>query len=285
MSNHYSVHMLNLASECGLPVRPNQQWPVSDDVFLSFKAQYLEWSDRRDRSLSDYLRNSSQLFRVYLSYHERFFRLASQIVWYLDEIIMRDPLRVIAERATGDIENDKIEAIQLLQFLSRFHSALSNGYILFAGPQVLESRNTDVYSIIADSLLKLPEIHSALEQSTYYGYTSRKDSEGRDTSVYQLKLDSGGLFGWGSMSIGGGKSVSTPAIRIGETLPAVTLEQLQKIVKLDFRQMMKGAYITEIKRTLALVDTGQGIRRGSGNKRKSQKTSFLFSLENQEWVA
>jgi hypothetical protein len=251
--------MLSLASECGLPVKPDEQWPVSDDVFLSFKAQYLEWSDRRDRALSDYLSTSSQLFRVYLPYNERFFHLASQIVWYLDEIIIRDPLRILAERPTRDIENDKIEAIQLLQFLSRFYSALSNGYILFAGPQVLESRKTDVYTNIAGSLLELPEIRSALEQSTYYGYTTRKDSEGRDTSIYQLKLDSGGIFGWGSMSIGGGKSVATPAIRIGETLPTVTLEQLQKTVNLDFRQMMRGAYITEIKRTLALVDTASDL--------------------------
>jgi hypothetical protein len=168
-------------------------------------------------------------------------------------------LRLIVERLNGDIENDKIEAIQLLQFLSQFHSALSNGYILFAGPQVLESNKTNVYSNIANSLLELPEIRSALQQSTYYGCATRKDSAGRDTSIFQLKLDSGGIIGWGSMTFGGGKSVSTPAIRFGETLPPATLEDVQKVVNLDLNQMMKGSYITEIERTLALVDTASDL--------------------------
>ena len=257
--NPHSGYMFTLASECGLPIDPREQWPVDDDAFILFKSKYLEWSDGRDKRLSDYLSNSSSLFRVYLPYNNRSFHLASQIVWYLDEIIIRDPLRIIVERSNEGIENDKLEAIQLLQFLSRFRSILDNGYILFAGPHVLKSRKTDVYSDIASSLLELPEIQSALEQSTYYGCTTRKDSEGRDTSVYQLMLDSGGIFGWGSMSFGGGKSVSAPAIRIGEILPPVTLEELQKVVKLDLKQMMRGVYITEIKRDLALVETASDL--------------------------
>ena len=125
MTNHYSVQMFTIASECGLPVKIDDVWPVSDDAFLLFKTRYLEWSNERDRHLRNYLSTSSQLFRVYVPYNERVFHLASQIVWYLDEIIIRDPLRLVAEKPHGDIENDKIEAIQLLQFLSQFHSALS----------------------------------------------------------------------------------------------------------------------------------------------------------------
>ena len=124
---------------------------------------------------------------------------------------------------------------------------------------MLESRKTDVYSNIAKSLLELPKIRSALQQSTYYGCTTRKDSEGRDTSVFQLKLDSGGIIGWGHMTIGGGKSVSAPAIRLGETLPPATLEEVQKVVSLDLNQMMRGSYIMEIERTLALVDTASDL--------------------------
>ncbi len=259
MTNHHSVQMFNIASECGLPVKVDDIWPVSDDAFLSFKTCYLEWSDQRDRHLRDYLSTSSPLFRAYVPYNERLFHLASQIVWYLDEIIIRDPLRILAEKPHGDIESDKIEVIQLLQFLSRFHSALNNGYILFAGPHVLKPRRTDVYSTVAKALLELPGIRSALQQYTYYGCTTRKDSEGRDTPVYQLKLDSGGIIGWGSMTIGGGKSVATPAIRLGETLPPATLEEVQRIVNLDLNQMMRGSYIAEIERTLALVDTASDL--------------------------
>ncbi len=259
MPNHYSVEIFTIASECGLPFRVDDVWPVSDDAFLSFKTRYLEWSNERDRHLREYLSTSSQLFRVYVPYNERVFHLASQIVWYLDEIIIRDPLRTIAEKPQGDIEYDKVEAIQLLQFLYRFHSALSNGYILFAGPQVLESPDSHVYSTIAKSLLELPEIHSALQQSTYYGCTTRKDSGGRDTALFQLKLDSGGIIGWGHLTIGGAKSVSAPAIRLGETLPPATFEDVQKVVSLDLNQMMRGSDITEIERTLALVDTASDL--------------------------
>jgi hypothetical protein len=108
-------------------------------------------------------------------------------------------------------------------------------------------------------LLERPEIRSSLQQSIYCGYTTRKDSEGRDTTVYQLKLDSGGIIGFGSMTVGGGKSVSTPAIRLGETLPPSTLEEIQKVLPLDINQMMRGAYMAEIQRTLALVDTASGL--------------------------
>lgn len=258
--NYYSDQIFALASECDLPVRPEQQWPVPDDAFSSFKVRYLEWSRKRDDHLNAYLSTSSKLFRVYLPYTARVFLMASQIVWYLDEIIIRDPLGVIMDRSNGEIERDKIETIQLLQSLSRFRSYLSDGYILLAGHQTFKSRKIDNYSDIAGSLLELPVIREALEQSTYYGYTSRKDSEGRDTDIYQLQLDSSGILGWGAMSGVAGKSVTTPAIRFGEILPAVTLEYLERIVRLDFRQMMRASYLTEIKRTLALVDTASDLR-------------------------
>ena len=259
MNKANSGYMFSLASECGIPINPGEQWLVEDEDFIEFKSKYLEWSDRRDKQLSDYLSTSSNLFRVYLPYNDRAFHLASQIVWYLDEIIIRDPVRIMVQRSSKNIEDDKLETIQLLQFLSRFRPVIDNGYILFAGLYVLKSIETEIYSDIANSLIEEPEIYSTLKQVTYYGYTTRKDSQGQDTSVYQLKLDSGGIFGWGPMTIAGGKSVATPAIKIGERLPSLPQEQFQKIVKIDLKMMMKGLYITEIKRTLSLVDMAYGL--------------------------
>jgi hypothetical protein len=259
MNKANSGYMFSLASECGIPINPGEQWPVEDEDFITFKSKYLEWSDRRDKHISDYLSTTSNLFRVYLPYNDRSFYLASQIVWYLDEIIIRDPVRIMVQRSDKTIESDKLETIQLLQSLSRFRPVIDNGYILFAGSYVLQSIETDIYSDIANSLIEHPEIYSALKHATYYGYTTRKDSQGQDTSVYQLKLDSGGLFGFGPMTIPGGKSVATPAIKIGERLPYIPQEQFQKIVKIDLKMTMKGTYLTEIKRTLSLIDMAHSL--------------------------
>lgn len=254
-----SGYIFTLASEYGIPINHGGQQPIEDETFKEFKSKYLEWSTKRDTSLLEYLASKPNLFRVYLPYNDRVFSLASQIVWYLDEITIRDPLRIIVERSDETLENDKLETVQLLQFLSRFRPVIDNGYILFAGPNVFKTDELDIYSGISESLAEVPEIISALKKATYYGYTTRQDSEGRDTAVYQLKLDSGGIFGWGPMTIGGGKSVKMPPVRIGEIFPRITPESFEELIHIDLNQMMKGCYITEIKRTLSLVDMAHNM--------------------------
>ena len=180
------------------------------------------------------------------SYNPRVFNLASQIVWYFDEILVRDPILSAIDRSDRNIEEEKIRTRELIQYLSCFRNAIEDGYLLFIGKSVLDNLAIPKPQL-ADSILTDSTIFEALKDSTYCGYTERPDSHGNPQGVYQLMLDSGFTLGF---YIKSPKQGLGPGIRVGKILPKIEPAELERLIKQNPFQEMGSVFKMEIERTI-----------------------------------
>ncbi len=104
MTGYNSNWIFKLATNYGIPLDVGAIASMSDDEFESFRGEYKELSTSRDLALDRYTSYKPSLFRVYLPYSDEAFGLASQIVWYLDEVIIRDPIPFILDAFDGNVE-------------------------------------------------------------------------------------------------------------------------------------------------------------------------------------
>ena len=89
--NQLATQVFDLAEQFKIPTTTGQERLASEEEFLEFSQEYLLLTGLRDDALKRHLEATPTLFRVFLPYNERVYSLAQQIMWYLDEVVVRDP--------------------------------------------------------------------------------------------------------------------------------------------------------------------------------------------------
>jgi hypothetical protein len=227
--------------------------PIEDETFLRFQDQYLTWSRARDAAVMERLRTSPNLFRVYLHFTERVVGLVPQIVWYVDEMILADPIALALESPSGNLEARKQRCRDILEVVSRFREPIDDGLLLFLGSTVFPSPPPEA-TAMATSLVGDSDLVSALRAALRFGSIMRPDSAGNPTVLYQVTLDSGCLLGWQMQPVRTG-TVTSPAITIGEKFPVIGRDRLVEILGRDplVGHDEDQFFAREISRTLVLA--------------------------------
>jgi len=239
-----SSGLFEVARSCGIPLGPGEPDEISDDAFLAFRKRYLAWAAERDAALKSYLAERPTLFRCYLPFTGRVFRVAYEILWYFDEILVRDPLvRHIQAEPEGNLHNTKQSLVQVLGVLNHFRESIESGYILLAGPAVAPPRPGEPPEIVS-KLLKGRELEAELDETVRFGVEARSDEQGREWHIWTAELDWTGTFGWHIEQLSGGGA--SPPITVGERLPQVSAARMSEILKSDVFQMVRDLYPLEI---------------------------------------
>lgn len=253
-----SSYIFTLAEEAGIPLGPGEQDVLEDEAFLQFCRRYRTWAKSRDRALSVYLAHPPSLFRCYLPDSSRIFQVAYQVLWYLDEIVMPDPIALSLGRPhTEDREKAKEKLRETLQRLNHFRQGIDLGYLLLAGSDLIPSLG-DTPPAQVQELLRRPDLVSELDQAVRFGLDRRLDDQGREWITYDAHLDSAdSIFGWhlpGPVSTG-----PSPAIRVGEVLPVSSASELSAILKQDIYDQVRSLYPREAHRTLHAVGVAASL--------------------------
>lgn len=254
-----SSHIFTLAEEAGISLGPGGQDVLEDEAFLQFCKRYRTWAKSRDRALSVYLARTPSLFRCYLPYSSRVFQVAYQVLWYLDEIVVRDPISTsLPPSNIEDQRNEdaKARVREYLQVLNRFRQSIDSGYLLLAGSDLIPSLG-DTPPAQVQELLSRPDLVSELDQAVRFGLERRLDEQGREWTIFDAHLDSESIFWWhlpGPVSTG-----PSPAIRVGEVLPVSSASELSAILKQDIYDQVRSFYPREVQRTLHAVGVAASL--------------------------
>jgi hypothetical protein len=239
-----SSGLFELALRCGIPLGPGEVEGISDEAFLTFREVYLAWAKERDSVLKGHLAERPTLFRCYLPFTARVFRVAYEIMWYFDEILVRDPVvRHVGAEPEGNLHNRKQNLLEVLGVLNHFRESVESGYILLAGPALAPPRPEQPPEI-ASKLLEERELEAELDETVRFGVEARKDDQGREWDIWTAELDWTGSFGWHAEKLSGGGA--SPSIRMGERLPEVPAARMSEILKSDVFEMVRGLYPLEI---------------------------------------
>ena len=87
-----SSYIFELAEEVGIPLEMGKEEVFEDERLLFFIEKYREWAISRDNALQSHLASKHNLFRCYLPYTPRIFGTVTESVWYLVEVLVRDPI-------------------------------------------------------------------------------------------------------------------------------------------------------------------------------------------------
>ena len=263
-----------MAARHGIPLTPGAHPDFSDRGLRGFAEEYSDWSTERDAGLLAHLTRTPNLFRVYLPYSDRVFHLACQILWYLDEIIIKDPIpNALAERE-GEEEPERLQRLfETLVFLSAFREPIEQGYINFVRRGSLTPQ-PDEPSPTAQSLIMDDGVRQALLEATYIGAARRPSSTGELGSVYQMTLDTGGVMGF-HFNVPAHTRATSPIITVGEILPKASLEEVIPLLGSDVFELMQRPFQREIDRTLVSITTANQLnaavllrQRGGRHNRK-----------------
>ena len=69
-----------------------------------FTQQYFSWSELNQQDVLRHLASDPNLFRMLLPPHFRAESIAANLAWYLDEVLLRDPLQALLVRVSQDDE-------------------------------------------------------------------------------------------------------------------------------------------------------------------------------------
>lgn len=240
-----------LAEEAGIFLGRGEQDILEDDSFIEFSNRYREWAGVRDRALNEYLLGTPRLFRCFLPYSTRVFRVAHQVLWYLDEVIVRDPLELLLAQLGEEIRpNTKANFLRGLRVLHLFRHSLESGYLLLAGKAVLPAMNPDPVPQ-AKALLANPGLVEELDRAVRFGLDRRSDDQERVWSLYQAPLDAEIIYGWHAELLAG--STTSASIVVGETLPLSSAEEISALLKTDVYEQVRHMYVREVHRTLHAI--------------------------------
>lgn len=198
-----SSFVFELAGQYELPLKEHWNRPITDHAIDSFCDDYLKSSDSRDLALAQHLRDSNHLFRAYLPYTKRALIRASQLVWYYDETILRDPVRSLIDvRRIMKPEEFKYRLVDCLSLLSTYRSAIEEGYILLAQqpqpppifaffPEAVQTTEpAREFSPLVSALYADRSIQSELHNSVQFGYQEYKHlPEGHKVVLYKAGLE------------------------------------------------------------------------------------------------
>lgn len=251
-----SSYILTLAEEAGIPLGPGEQEVLGDEVFFRFREHYQAWSKTRDKALEEHLMRTPNLFRCYLPYSSRVFHVAYQILWYLDEIVVKDPIEQWVDLPDSkSLENAKKNLCSTLQVLNNFRQSIDSGYLLLAG-SILIPKLTGGSDQVQNILVN-PEVVLELDRAVSFGVDRRLDDQGKEWIVYNAFLDSGGIYGWHVEKLIG--TVTSPGIKVGEVFPRVSASDISAILKKDIYDDVRNLYPREVHRTLHAVSVATSI--------------------------
>jgi hypothetical protein len=129
-----SDYLLILAEELGISLEFGVEDIFEDTTFFSFVTKVKEWSPKRNTALINHLKRTSKSFRCLLPYSKEVFAFANDVLWYLDEVIVPDPVeRLVNEFDHANLEIAKSNLRYTLQILNQFRQAIESGYLLLYG--------------------------------------------------------------------------------------------------------------------------------------------------------
>jgi len=192
---------------------------------------------------------------VYLPYTPRVFGLASQVAWYLDEIVVRDPIVSVLVTLSEDLGAAKEQVRKRVQFLAQFRPYLEAGYMLLHGTDLLPPPS-DQPNEDAIALSRNAEVLRLLHDTAQFGIVSRPDSRGEPSLLCQVELDHGFLVGFVFDHPVAG--VEGPPFQVGERFPAVTYEEFAARLP-DFAKQMEPFLAIEVHHTLWSLQAGYSL--------------------------
>ena len=177
-----------------------------------------------------------------------------QIVWYLDEVVIRDPIPLIFDAFDDNVEYAKQELRSVLQFIAQFRGLIENEYVLLAGPTTLDSI-PDQPSPLAISLFNDKNIRSEMENIGQWGYSETRDGTG---FAHELRLLTGSVISMGSrVDIPPGGMWQSPAINFESGLPKIDFQELSRKLGKDLIELHQDMFFKEIQRPIYLATNAQ----------------------------
>lgn len=220
---------------------------IGSEELDAFGKDYLQWAHLRDRALLDHLRQPSTLFRVYLPYTNRVFRLAAQVVWYLDEIIVRDPLTVVLDTRGKHDKPQKDRVAAVIRLLRLFHDSIEQGYILLLGADAIPSGSDDSTPLLVGKILRVPAVLDELKRAARCSYRE-VDSRGNQSVGHLVELDSGAQV---HVTLPGGSGEARPVqVYPWGDFGEISAEELAKRIGKDPFLEAQTLFAGEILRTL-----------------------------------
>ncbi|TAK60554.1 MAG: hypothetical protein EPO24_06585 [Bacteroidetes bacterium] len=248
MLSYKSDYIFDLASQSGINLE--KRHPISEEIVVAFRDQYIGWVEKRDEFLLQYLNKTPKYFRVYLPYSPRTVNLSFKIAWYFDEIVIGDPLGYLKGFPVEYCIDRKEHLWDLLHGLWTNRRAIEAGYLLFASSSIRGSRTEEIPAIVSSIATDL-EIKNALREHVYFGYKELIDGAGDTWKVVQIKMDVGLVY---SVEIHGnkqpGKVFNSPNFPLEELFPRTQFEKVSQELKSHAFGALDKIFPQEIHRTI-----------------------------------
>lgn len=257
--SHTSTEVFAIATKYEIPLQPGRSAPLSDEAFAAFEGEYRQWAEKRDQELARHLVAISTPFRIFLGYSPEVFNIASQLIWYVDEVVTRDPIAGALDNHSTAIEQRKQDLRSILQIMAQFRHAIDAGYLLLYTTPLVGGIPQEAPQHLV-TLARSPEVRAAVEQSAYCGYVERQDGQGRPIGVYQIRLESGGTVGFNlkDLTVGPGEWTSPPFSPL-EVLPRVGPDALKAIAGPDVFDKVDAMVAREAQRALLVLEASKKV--------------------------
>jgi hypothetical protein len=252
--------MFALAREYGIPLHPRDAKVLRGKAVLEFCRVYEAWAAQRDSALTAYLGSDPRPFRAFLPYDHDLLNTAPEVMWYLDEILIPDPIVDFANyfrsirdgpcrerwpsfyESYGELQGKPVPVYSsyrwhldqggpigmlekqvryALQFLNHFRPAIEAGHLLLAGDGVLPHPSEHI-SAIARPLLEDPVVVDTLRRNVRFAATTRPDSLGRNAVLHTASVGGITVVGLKMRPLRGADHVYGPEFTLGEELPTVS---------------------------------------------------------------
>ncbi len=239
-----SAQIFELATQAGIPLSPGEEEVLDDADFLRFCESYRAWATERDRVLRTYLDATPLPSRCYVPYNPRVFYVTHEVMWYFDEVVVRDPVGLSMPPLDAvDLEKHKVQMRNAIQLLGQFRKSVEDGYMLLAGDDIIPQLG-DVTPPVVNELLGRPELIEVLDQAVRFGMDKRSDDQGRIWTVFDAHLDSGWMAGWHVQQLVG--TARSPTIVVGESLPRSTALSVSSAIGAEVYESVRPLYAREI---------------------------------------
>jgi len=254
MKDYNSNWIFKLAASHGIPLNIGAVSAMSDEEFESFCVEYNKLSTSRDLALDKYTSCNPSLFRVYLPYSSQSFALASQIFWYLDEVIIRDPFFSIFDLYEENKEFAKYKLRSTLQFIAQFSGLIESEYVFLTGSKILDNV-PEKPSQLAKVIFSDEGIREELKKISQWGYSETKNG---NSFAHELRLLTGNVISMGSnVDIPPGGMWESPTIDTVNGLPSIDFKELSKKLGKDLIELHEDMFLKEIQRPIYIATNAQ----------------------------
>jgi hypothetical protein len=163
----HGTGLFRIAEDTGLAgVKPGTACAV--EVYENFFRAYQDFVAVRDAAAKCRFAQQENEFRTYIPFGLTAFQIASQVVWYYDEVITLDPLTPLAV-PEGTVADESVRAglVHNYHVLSRLRRPIEDGYV-----QLLKGKLSDPNEPIADEVTAAltPEAIAAFDDEVEFGF-------------------------------------------------------------------------------------------------------------------